>query len=85
MTTDETEILTMHHLQHLRVMEPDVARAERVRARCRAAIIRRQPKADNSTSSAAYARLVIESAVIGALCAGYLFAVARDVLRLRGN
>lgn len=62
-------------------LEPDRARVERVRARCRAALARRQQVA-NSPRPGNFTSRVIEPALVGGLCVIYLTAVVLDALGL---
>jgi hypothetical protein len=60
-------------LSLLGVHEPGTARDARVRARCRAALEKRRRRAD--TASGGALRRGLEPAIVGALCAVYLFEV----------
>jgi hypothetical protein len=74
----------LSRLHGLRVLEPDAARAGRVRERCRTLMTRGQPQG-GVVRSRGFAVLVLEPALVGGLCLSYLFAVVHDVLRLYGG
>jgi hypothetical protein len=78
MTIDEREDLLTRSLKRLPRLSPDEARAEQLRKRCRAAIGRLHLAGGYRPVSG----LAIEAAFLGVLCAGYLLAVALEVLRL---
>ena len=69
---------TLRALRRLPVIEPDRARAERVRHRCHALI------AEGAASEEASARFggLMEPVLAAVLCISYLFAVFQDLLRL---
>jgi hypothetical protein len=71
-------------LRNLPVLEPDAARAERVRARYRAAMAQHQLQAARSARRAEFTARVLEHVLVGGLCLIYLSAIVGDVLRLRG-
>jgi hypothetical protein len=65
--------------------EPDAARADLVRARCHEALARRTRRERLASSVTAVSwRVVIESAVVGSICAVYLSDVLRRALALYG-
>ena len=70
-------------LAFLSTHEPDAARAARVRARCHA-VLRRQRIRDRRAPTPAPSRLrrSLEPAIVGCLCAVYLFEVLSRALRL---
>jgi hypothetical protein len=70
----------LRNLHRLPQLEPDRARAERVRMRCRAAVARRDVA--NAPRRGTFTSRVIEPALVGGLCLIYLTAVILDVLRL---
>lgn len=84
MSTDQAEDLALRNLQRLPVIEPDAARAAHVRAKCHAALARRQPKSRRITHALRGAVFAIESALIGALGVSYFVALIMDALRLYG-
>ena len=71
-------------LRNVPMLEPDAARADRVRARCRAAMAQRQQQAARSIRRAELTARVLEQVLVGGLCLIYLSAIVGDVLRLRG-
>ena len=64
----------LRHVSRLPELTPNQARADRVRARCRAKLA---PPARNQASA-------IEPALLAGFCLFYLSAIVHDVLRLRG-
>ena len=62
-------------------LTPDPARAERVRARCRAQLERRQRRAARTTETG-FSWRVCAPAVVGAVCAFYVAAIVVTTLRL---
>jgi hypothetical protein len=71
---------TLRTLGHLAVLEPDRARSDRVRMRCRAAIWQHQNK--TTMASGRPTALGLESVLTYALSVGYLSAVIHDLLRV---
>ena len=67
-------------LRHLTVLEPEPARSERVRYRCRAALTERL-RGERPTPARRFAASVLESGMYG-LSVGYLFAMIQDLLRV---
>jgi hypothetical protein len=84
MTIDEGDDPKLAGLRRLLILEPEPARAERVRARCLAALAQRRSKAEGSTARAGFATRVLEPVLVAGFCATYLFALLQDVLRLHG-
>jgi len=86
MRTDEMlKDPVMQALAGLPVREPDRRRAERTRARCRAAIERQLAKdlfLDRVATS--FSRRILEPALVAALSAVFLIEVARRALQLYG-
>lgn len=82
MMADDADDVTARLLSRLRVLEPDSARAERVRARCRDIIAKRQQRAASPVRSDSLTAVVLQPALIGGLCLSYLLGVAYDVIRL---
>ncbi len=62
-------------------LTPDPVRAERVRARCRAQLERRQRRAARTTETG-FAWRVLAPAVVGAVCVFYVAAIVATTLRL---
>lgn len=62
------------------ILTPDPARAERVRARCRAQLERRQRRAARTTETG-FAWRVLAPAVVGAVCVFYVSVVVATALR----
>lgn len=74
MTIDEHTDPLLRAISRLPAVKPDEQRAERLRARCRARLIRRAP--DNQTPG-------LGPALVAGVCLAYLSAVVHGVLRLR--
>ncbi len=72
----------LRSLERLPLLEPDQARAERVRARCRSGISRHRQRVAHSERGADAA--LLEVTLVGVLCVMYLSAVVHDALRLHG-
>ncbi len=85
MMSDEADEATLRRLRRLPVLEPDPARAERVRARCRDMLNRRQQRAERSTRPDRFTAVVLQPALVGSLGLSYLLAVLYDVIRLQGR
>ena len=79
---DGADDLLLRDLPHLPVLTPDVARADRVRARCHDALAARQSEAARSPRPR-FTAVALEPALMGAFSLLYLAAVVLDVLRLR--
>jgi len=80
MTADED---VLRELRRLPALQPDEVWADRVRARCRAAIARRHLQFERS-KRAPFSVRALESALVGGLGLIYLSAIINDVLRLYG-
>jgi hypothetical protein len=63
-------------------LTPNPARAERVRARCRAQLERRQRREARTTRTTGFASRVLAPAVVGAVCIFYVAAIVATTLRL---
>jgi hypothetical protein len=85
MMTDDADAATAMWLSQLRVLEPDAARAERVRARCRDTMVRRQQHAESSARPDRLTAVVLQPALIGGLCLTYLLGVVYEVIRLHSH
>jgi hypothetical protein len=85
MTTDNADEATRLWFSKLRVLEPDPARAERVRARCRDTLAGRQQRAEDSTSPDGVTAVVLQPALVGGLCLIYLLGVVYDIIRLHSH
>ena len=83
--TDDADEATALWLSQLRVLEPDSARAERVRARCRAVIVTRQQHAEDSIRPDRVTAVVLQPALVGGLCLTYLLGVVYEVIRLHSH
>lgn len=82
MTSEKFDDELMRELRQLPLLTPPEGRAERVRARCHAAMARRQLQMDRSTRRAHFIRRVLEPALVGALSVIYLAAAILEALRL---
>jgi len=71
-------------LEGLVALTPDPARAERVRARCHAALARGQRRVARSTPAAGSAVRGLGPALVGGLCVIYFLALVGNALRLHG-
>ena len=83
--TDEPVEATLGRLLRLRVLEPDPARADRIRTRCRDIVARRQPRTERGTRPDRFTGAVLQPALVAGLCLCYLLAVVYDVIRLHGH
>ncbi len=84
MKIDELDDQLLGDLHRVPVLTPDQARLERVRARCHAAIARRQLEAERSARRVRFRACVLEPALGGGFCLIYLAGVFYDVLRFKG-
>jgi hypothetical protein len=84
MTIDELDDQLLRDLHRVSVLTPDQARLERVRARCHAAIARRQLQAERSARRARFRARVLEPALVGGFCLTYLVGVFYNVLQFKG-
>ena len=85
MMSDDAEGASRLWLSRLRVLEPDSARSERVRARCRNMIVKRQQHAESSARPDGFTAIVLQPALVGGLCLSYLLGVIYDVIRLHSH
>lgn len=67
-----------------RVLEPDAARLERVRARCHATLLQRRQQAERARKRDGFSARVLEPALVGGLSASYLLAILFVLLRVHG-
>ena len=79
MTVDEEDAL-LRRLKRLPAIEPDAARAERVRAGARATLERRRQRAEMRANSPRATRRVLEPALMAGFCVSYLFALILDAI-----
>ena len=84
MTMHEADEKLLRSLGCLRVVEPDAARLQRVRARCHATLLRRRQQAERSRRRARFSARVLEPALVGGLSASYLLAMLFVLLRFHG-
>jgi hypothetical protein len=82
MNLNGTDDEILGELRRLRVAAPDVARMERVRARCHAALVRRRERTERRRERQRTAMRVLETALVGGLSAGYLTALLFVLLGL---
>jgi hypothetical protein len=82
MTQNEQDDLVMAQFARLAVLEPNAARAERHRVRCRRALTRRQLSALRTKRAMAVTARVMEAVLVVTFSAAYLTAVIHDVVRL---
>jgi hypothetical protein len=71
----------LQELAHLRQAAPDPARAERVRAQCRARLGRAR-RSDRAATFVAFAR-ILAPVVVGCVCVLYIAELVGTALRLR--
>ena len=74
----------LHQLGGLRVIEPDAARLERVRARCHAALLQCRHQAERRSRREDFRSRVLEPTLVGGLSATYLLMMVFVLLRLHG-
>ena len=84
MTMHEADEELLRRLGCLRVLEPDAARLERLRARCHATLLQRRHRAERRRTRAGFAARVLEPALVGGLSASYLLAILVVLLKLHG-
>jgi hypothetical protein len=84
MITRETHDPMLQNLALLPQLESDPARAERVRARCRAQLVRNQP-AESSAAIKGVARWVLGPVLVGSVCILYIAGLVRVVLYMHGG
>jgi hypothetical protein len=75
MNLHRTDDELLRELRRLSVATPDAARAERVRARCHAAMLERREQTERRRRGQRMAVRALEPAVVGSLSAGYLLAI----------
>ena len=80
--TEEGPDRTVQTLRRLTLLEPDPTRSERVRMRCRAAIVERQMPGARASGSRRFTAFVLESGLTFGLSVGYLSAMVYDLLRV---
>jgi hypothetical protein len=68
----------------LPILTPNPGRAELVRTRCRARLVRNQQRLKRRASIATFARHVLAPALIGGFCVLYVAALVANTLRLYG-
>jgi hypothetical protein len=83
MTLHEAGDELLSRLGSLRVVEPDAARMERVRARGHATFVQRRQRAERPKRCEGFSARVLEPAFVGGLSASYLLAILFVLLRLR--
>jgi hypothetical protein len=80
--TDENRDLMLRRLSSLAVLQPDSARSERVRRRCRAALDRGRGPDAGLHAPARVHRPALVSALTYALSAGLVVALVQDLVRV---
>ena len=73
---------TWHRLQRLTVIEPDPARSDRVRRRCRVAMAERPPHERHAIARPRYIGRILEPGLTYGLSVVYLSAIIYDVMRV---
>jgi hypothetical protein len=71
-------------LEHLRKLAPDPNRADRLRAKLRTELVRREARARRGARRWGAVRGVLAPVLVGGLCVLYLAAVVGNALRLNG-
>jgi hypothetical protein len=82
MNLHRTDDENLRELRRLPMAAPNVARIERVRARCHAALLERRERTERRRRRQHMAVRVVELTLVGGLSAGYLVAVLFVVLQL---
>jgi hypothetical protein len=82
MNLQQTDDDILRALRRLPVVAPDVARIERVRLRCHAAMLERRERTERRRRRQHMAVHVVEVALVGGLSAGYLAAILFVLLGL---
>lgn len=83
MTSSDARDPTLQQLAHLRQAAPDPARAERVRAQCRARL-GHAGRSDRAATIVAIAR-ILAPVVVGCVCVLYIAELVGTALRLHSN
>ena len=73
---------TWHRLQCLTVIEPDPARSDRVRRRCRVAMAARPQHVQSAIAPPGYLGRILEPGLTYGLSVVYLSAIIYDVMRV---
>ena len=84
MTLCGSDDAQVRSLERLVLLTPDPGRTERVRARCRAQLVRRRRRTARSSVMADFARRVLAPVVVGGFCVLYVAALVAATLRLQG-
>jgi hypothetical protein len=71
-------------LEHLRKLAPDRDRADRVRAKLRTELVRREARARRGARRWDAVQRLLAPVLVGGLCVLYLAAVVGNALRLNG-
>ena len=82
MTRDDADEVRQD-LERLQPLMPDLERAARVRARCRAQLVHRQRRSARRARIVGFGRRVLIPGVVLGLCALYVVSLVSTVLRLR--
>jgi hypothetical protein len=82
MSTHDRHDPLLHTVSRLRPLEPDSARAERVRTRCRARLNRSRRRSERVARITGLAVRVLAPMVVGSLGAMYIAALVGTTLRL---
>ncbi len=77
----DTQEANVPHLG-LALLSPDPLRAEHVRAKCRARLVRNRIHAARATRRRGFARRVLAPAIAGGFCLLYIVALVATTLRL---
>ena len=84
MTPCDTYDASVEDLKRLQPLLPDRLRADRVRMRCRAQLLRSQKRQASTDVIARSAWRVLAPVVVGGFCVLYTLALVIMTLRLRG-
>jgi len=84
MTTHEWPDGNVERLGHLVRLVPDAARAERVRARCRAQLVRQQRRTARKAAIHAVTWRAAGPLLVGGFCVVYAVMLVATTLRLQG-
>jgi hypothetical protein len=83
MTSSDAHDPVLQNLALLRELALDPVRAERVRARCRAQLIRNR-RSEFAAEIGAFALRILTPVVVGCLCILYMAGLVAAALRLHG-
>jgi len=83
MSTSDARDPVLENLARLRQLSPDLARAEHVRAKCRARL--RETRRSKRTAVARFARCIVAPVLVGWFCVLYIADLVGIALRLHSG